>query len=302
MGLFNDGNAVTTPMRIAGLANVVPSDGVRRCYRCLDAHAPDDYRQLAALLVDDWRRRGVATVGIGGGQGAGKSTLGRLIAEAGTVMGTRIEILSIDDFYLTKEERLRLAETVHPLLATRGPPGTHAVERLREVIAALRQPGVVEVPCFDKGTDTRSGYAMRDGHLDVVVVEGWCVGAPAAESAIDEPINALERNDDPDGRWRLHIETALGGPYAKLNEDLETLVFLKVPGLAAVRRWRLQQEGERLAGQRLSAAEVNRFVEHYERITRRMLASLPSTADVVVELGDDHRVSGVRFRTTSARA
>lgn len=289
-------------MRVAGLANVVPSEAVRRCYRCLDARAPDDYRQLAALLVDDWCQRGVGTVGIGGGQGAGKSTLGRLIAEAGTVFGIRIEVLSIDDFYLTKEERLRLAKTVHPLLATRGPPGTHAVERLRQVIAALRHPGVVEVPRFDKGTDTRSGYAVRDGDVDIVVLEGWCVGASAARSAIDEPINELERKHDADGRWRSYIETALGGPYARLDEDLGTLVFLKVPSLEAVRRWRLHQEGERPPGQRLSAAEVNRFVEYYERITRRMLASLPSTADVVVELGDDHRVSGLQFRTMSARA
>ena len=287
-------------MRIAGLANVVPSDAVTRCYRCLDAHAPDDYRQLAALLVDDWCRRGVVTAGIGGGQGAGKSTLGRLVTEAGTVFGIRIEVLSLDDFYLTKEERLRLAGTVHPLLATRGPPGTHAVERLRDAMAALRRPGVVEVPRFDKGTDTRSRFARVDGGVDVVVLEGWCVGAPAAGSAVDEPINALEREHDAHGRWRSHIETALGAPYAKLNEGLETLVFLKVPGLDAVRRWRLQQEGERPPEQRLSAADVSRFVEHYERVTRRMLASLPSIADVVVDLDDDHRVSGLRFRTTPA--
>lgn len=286
-------------MRIAGLANMAPSDAVRDCYRRVDAHAPDDYRQLAALLVDDWCRREVATVGIGGGQGAGKSTLGRLIAEAGTVFGIRIEVLSLDDFCLTKEERLRLAEMVHPLLATRGPPGTHAVERLRDAMAALRQPGAVDVPRFDKGTDTRSGFARIDGGVDVVVLEGWCVGASAAECDIDEPLNALEREHDARARWRSHIETALGGPYAKLNEDLETLVFLKVPGLAAVRRWRLQQEDERPPGQRLSAAEVNTFVEHYERITRRMLASLPSTADVVVDLDDHHRVSGLSFRTTS---
>ena len=288
-------------MRIAALANMVPSDAARRCYRCLDARAPDDYRQLAALLVDHWCRRGVATVGVGGGQGAGKSTLGRLITEAGTVFGIRIEVLSLDDFYLTKKERHRLAETVHPLLATRGPPGTHAVERLGEAMAALRRPGTVDVPRFDKGTDTRSGFSRIDGGVDVVVLEGWCVGAPAAESAIDEPINALEREHDAHARWRTYIETALGGPYAKLNEDLETLVFLKVPGLEAVRRWRLQQEGERPPGLRLSAGEVNRFVEHYERITRRMLTSLPSTADVVVDLDDGHRVSGLRFRTTRGR-
>ena len=272
-----------------------------RCYRCLDPNTPDDYRQLAALLVDDWCRRGVATAGIGGGQGAGKSTLGRLITEAGAVFGTRIEVLSLDDFYFTREDRRRLAETIHPLLATRGPPGTHAVERLRDAMAALRQPGVVDVPRFDKGTDTRSGLARLDGDVELVILEGWCVGAPAAEVPIDEPINALEREHDANTRWRSYIESALSGPYAKLNDDLEELVFLKVPSLDALRRWRLQQEGERPPGQRLSAAEVNRFVEHYERITRRMLATMPAIADVVVDLDEDHRVSGLRFRTTPSR-
>ncbi|MDE0190290.1 MAG: kinase [Gammaproteobacteria bacterium] len=290
-----------TTMRLAGLANVVPSEAARRCYRCLDAQAPDDYRQLAALLVDDWCRRRVASVGIGGGQGAGKSTLGRLITEAGTVFGIRIEVLSLDDFYLTQEERIRLGETIHPLLATRGPPGTHAVAQLRDVMAALRQPGVVEVPRFDKGTDTRSGFARIRGGVDLVVLDGWCVGAPIAEASIDEPINALEREHDAHALWRSYIESALGGPYAKLNDDLEELVFLKVPGLDAVRRWRLQQEGERPPGQRLSAAEVNRFVEHYERITRRMLATMPAIADVVVDLDDAHRVSAMRLRATPSR-
>ena len=292
---------MTTAMRIADLANRVPSDAVRRCYRGLDASAPDDYRQLAALLVDDWCRRGVATAGIGGGQGAGKSTLGRLITGAGAAFGARIEVLSIDDFYLTKAERAGLAARVHPLLATRGPPGTHAVERLCEVISALRQPGVVEVPRFDKGADTRSGCVALHGGVDMVVLEGWCVGAPAARSAVDEPLNALEREHDGEGRWRSYIEAALQGPYARLNDSLEALVFLRVPGLDAVRRWRLQQESERAPAQRLTVTQVDRFVEHYERITRRMLAVTPSVADVVVDLDDDHCVSGVRFPPTPPR-
>ena len=36
-------------------------------------------------------------------------------------------MLSLDDLYLPKAERLRLARDVHPLLATRGVPGTHDV-------------------------------------------------------------------------------------------------------------------------------------------------------------------------------
>ena len=288
-------------MPIAELADIVPSEEARRCYRRLDADAPDDYRQLAALLVDHWRRRGVASAGLGGGQGAGKSTLGRLIAQAGSVLGVRIEVLSIDDFYLAKEERLRFAEDVHPLLATRGPPGTHDVAGVRNAIAALRRPGAVQVPRFDKGSDTRAGHATLVGGVDVVVLEGWCVGARAAAHSIEEPVNALEREHDPDGRWRSYIEQALDGPYAALDNDLESMVFLKVPNLAAVRRWRLQQEGDRPPGQRLSAQEVNRFVQHYERITRRMLATLPSRADIVVDLDDAHRVSGLRFREPASR-
>lgn len=284
-------------MPIAVLAGLAPSDEVRRCYRGLDADAPDDYRQLAALLVDDWRSRAVRTVGVGGGQGAGKSTLGRLIVEAGSAFGVDVEVLSIDDFYLTREERHRLAEDVHPLLATRGPPGTHDVALLRATLAALREPGDVRVPRFDKGVDTRIGYDTRRGAVDIVVLEGWCVGATAAEESVGEPINALERDHDADGLWRSTVEAALRTSYAKVFTDLDATVFLKVPGLDAVRRWRLQQESERPPEQRLTQAGVNRFVEHYERITRRMLATLPATADVVVELDDAHRIAGLRFGT-----
>lgn len=286
-------------MRLAELAGRAPSAAVLACYAGLDVAAPDDYRQLAALLVDEWRREGIARVGVGGGQGVGKSTLGRLIAAAGQALDTRVATLGLDDFYLTKAERQELARAVHPLLATRGPPGTHAVAELRRALAALREPVEVRVPRFDKGADDRTAWATLRGPADVVVVDGWCIGAPPAETAdatpIAAPINALEREHDGDGHWRRYTEQALRGEYAKLNADFDAIVFLQVPGLPAVRRWRLQQEAERPAAQRMTESEVFRFVEHYERVTRRMLATLPNTADVVVELDDAHRVSGLRF-------
>lgn len=282
-------------MRLAELAGRMPSAAVRACYASLDTTAPDDYRQLAALLVDEWRRKGIASVGIGGGQGAGKSTLCRLIEAAGESLGTRVATLGLDDFYLTKAERAELARATHPLLATRGPPGTHAVADLRRALAALRKPGEVRVPRFDKGADDRTACATLRGPADVVVVEGWCVGAPPADAPLGVPINALEREHDGEGRWRRYTEQALRGEYAQLNAELDAIVFLQVPGLSAVRRWRLQQEAERPPAQRMTEAQVFRFVEHYERVTRRMLATLPNTADVVVELNDAHRVAGLRF-------
>ena len=278
-------------MRIAELAGVRPSSSARDCYASLDPEAPDDYRQLAALLVDDWRSRGTSLAGVAGGQGAGKSTLGRLLTSAGAFHGQRVAVLSIDDFYLTKAERERLATEVHPLFGTRGPPGTHAIGLLLETLEALMGGGDVAVPRFDKGIDDRAGEMTVAGPVDVVVLEGWCVGAPprpASESLA--PINALERESDVDGAWRNAIDDALRGPYADLNEALDAVVYLKVPDLDAVRRWRLQQERERPEAQRMTADEVAHFVAHYERITRRMLAVLPSTADVTVELGEDHGI------------
>ena len=285
-------------MRLAHLADIEPSSAVRESYQRLDAEAPDDYRQLAVLLVDDWQRRGVSTVGIGGGQGAGKSTLSRLIGAAGAMLGVRIAVLGIDEFYLTKAERQRLGEQVHPLLATRGPPGTHATALASAALAALRHPGAVTVPCFDKGQDDRAGMVTLQGPVDVVVLEGWCVGASPAGSAtaLAEPINALERDDDRDGRWRRYVDAALRNEYASLFRQLDALVFLQVPDLDAVRRWRLEQERERPPELRMTAEAVRHFVAHYERVTTRMLAELPTTADVVVQLDHAHRVADLHFR------
>lgn len=255
---------------------------------------PPDYRELACLLVHRWIDRGDTCVGIGGGQGAGKSTLGRLIQAAGELMAARIEVLSLDDFYLPRAEREALADRVHPLLATRGPPGTHEIDLLEATMRALAETGDVAVPVFDKGVDDRLTYRSVAAPVDMVVLEGWCVGAPvrgADES--NEAQNALERHDDASGVWRAFVEQALVD-YQQTFALLSDLVFLRVPGLDAVRRWRLQQENERPPEQRLSAADVDRFVEHYERITRRMLRGMP--AGVTVALADDHSVADLLFR------
>ena len=234
-------------------------------------------------------------MGIGGGQGAGKSTLGRLITAAGAALGVRVAVLGIDDFYLTKAERQRLAARVHPLLATRGPPGTHATGLAQRAIIALRRSETVTVPSFDKGVDDRAGMVTLRGAVDIVVLEGWCVGAPPGSDAeLAVPINALERDSDTYGHWRRYVDAALRGEYAALFRELEALVFLQVPDLDAVRRWRLEQERERRAAQRMSARDVHLFVQHYERITRRMLARLPDAADAVVRLDHGHRIAGLR--------
>jgi len=263
----------------------------------LDPSAPPDYRGLAARLAVAWARDRPVRVGIGGGQGAGKSTLGRLIEAACAEVDLRAIVIGIDDFYRTRAERRKMAEAIHPLFETRGPPGTHDVEALATALEALPSPGEVALPRFDKGLDDRVEDVRVEGPFDLVVLEGWCVGARADGIRRDTPaINELERERDADGRWRAEVEARLARDYEPLWDRLDELVFLQVPDLDAVRRWRLEQESSIAEARRLDADAVDRFVQFYERITLSMLEETPRRADWTVVLAGDHSVAEVVSR------
>ena len=242
--------------------------------------------------------QGSRVIGLGGGQGAGKTTLSNLIVAAGALRGERIVVLGIDDFYLPKAARLKLAREQHPLLETRGPPGTHDIGRLIAVLDQLSLAKTdVHVPRFDKGIDDRIGDEVVAKDADRILVEGWCIGAhPLPRTELSEPINDLERTEDPTRAWRNYMANALEESYQSLNDKLDSLIYLKVPDMDCVRKWRLDQERERDAGQRMSLAEVNRFVQYYERITLWMLRSTSFRADVVVGLDTNHRVNEIEIR------
>lgn len=264
--------------------------------------------QLAAWI--DQRTPGTGrcrVIGLNGGQGSGKTTLAGLAAASLERRGLRTLVLSLDDLYLGREARRALADSVHPLLATRGVPGTHDVRMGRTLLDALRAGAAgLPLPRFDKARDDRlprSRWPRLEAPVDVVLFEGWCVGAtPEPEAALVTPVNELEREEDPDGLWRRFVNRALAEEYAELFAGLDALVMLRVPDFEAVRRWRQEQEAvlrdergaERGAG--MSPQEVARFVAHYERLTRHMLRTLPARADLVLELDRDHAVAAVTPR------
>ena len=129
------------------------------CYAALDADAPDDYRQIASILMVLWRERGIRRVGLGAGQGAGKTTLSLLLEQASDHFGERTVVLGIDDFYLSKADRVVLGEDVHGLFATRGPAGTHDIGALVDAANGLIAGQSVSVPVFDKGIDEAAARA-----------------------------------------------------------------------------------------------------------------------------------------------
>lgn len=239
-------------------------------------------------------------VGICGAQGSGKSTLSAVLAHLLEARGLKVAVLSIDDLYLTRAERQVLAAEVHPLLATRGVPGTHDVDLGVQVLAALAQPARTALPRFDKAADDRAApetWPVIEGPVEVILFEGWCVGArPQAEAALAAPVNALEREEDAGGAWRAYVNAALAGPYRRLFAPIGYQVLLQAPGFEAVLDWRREQEAKlraRLAaegrdqGLAMDDAGVARFISHYERLTRWILSEMPARADRLLKMDAD---------------
>ncbi|RIJ31130.1 hypothetical protein [Henriciella algicola] len=225
---------------------------------------------------------------ISGAQGIGKSTALRSVLEA---LGPRAIGLGIDDFYLPKAERARLAAEVHPLFATRGPPGTHDVLLLMETLTALQtaQPGEeIRLPRFSKRDDDRAEPTVltMEDRPSLVILEGWLMGAaPDPSAPLDAPLNSIEA-EDPSGAWRQYQEEQLGGFYARLWDMADSFIHLDAPGFETVLDWRLQQEAETLgkAPGTLTEAEtewVERFILHYQRLTERLLSGHRRPGNVI---------------------
>ncbi len=246
-------------------------------------------------------------LGISGCQGSGKSTLTDYCKfRLSEHFGLNVASCSLDDFYLTKQARENLAKSVHPLLKTRGVPGTHDIDLANQCFTALckSETGNVSLPTFDKLADDRARETNDfSTPVDIIIFEGWCLGATAqTEQSLIDPINELERAHDANGKWRRHANHHLAHDYAKLFDWIDFWVMLKAPSFDSVLSWRTEQE-EKLAQQTkargdsgkkpMSREAILQFIQHYQRITEHMLTTLPEKADVVFELDHQRKIQSV---------
>jgi len=253
--------------------------------------------QAVTGWLDD--ARGPLILGICGAQGSGKSTLAEALVARFDAAGVRAATLSLDDLYLAQAARAELARDVHPLLATRGVPLTHDVAAGCAILDAVKAGAAVQLPRFDKASVAPLPPNAWDapGALDLLIFEGWCVGAqPQTAAELIAPVNALERNEDAEGVWRAAVNAALAGPYRALFGRIERLVLLAAPEFAIVRQWRGEQEAalrDRLHAEgrdpalAMDDAALDRFVQHYERLTLSILRTMPGYADLTLHLDRD---------------
>ena len=153
-------------------------------------------------------RTGAYLVGIGGGPGAGKTTMSRLLArclqEIDRPAATCLS-LSIDDFYRAREDRLRMGYKWRTL------PGTHDTDRIAAFLSALDDSGAtIAVPRYDLGRD---------------------------EPLPDEPLIARPAICLFDGAM---VGSTLPG-YEVLARRLDFFIYLDVP-TPLLRRWRFDRE------------------------------------------------------------
>jgi D-glycerate 3-kinase len=229
-------------------------------------------------------------IGVAGAQGSGKTTACQLLEAANR---PRYANLSIDDVYLDTGQRKELASRTHPLFVTRGPPGTHDIALAQETIAVLMRAtpkSETPIPRFDKIADKmkpRGEWPVFKGRPEAILIDAWCLGAlPVPPSP---PLNAVEE-EDTSGRWREIQNEYLRTSYADWFAEFDAIVYLQAPNWDIVRRWRGQQEVT-LRGRPLTAAEeawIDRFIQHYERITRGMIDGA-RIADLVVQLDEERR-------------
>lgn len=241
-------------------------------------------------------------IAINGAQGSGKTTVADFLAHYFNAVGLPAIALSIDDFYLPRHTRQALSQNVHPLLKTRGVPGTHDVGLLHKTFSALQAKRCRRVVRFDKAQDDRlpvRHWQKLKTAPQVVILEGWCVLTPAQQTSdLQEPINALERDEDKQAIFRHYVNRQLATDYTPFFAQFDYKIMLKAPDFSVVYNWRKMQEdklrqrlqaqvksGKQQQKQRLlDDAALMRFIAHYQRLTEHSLATVPALCDTVYHL------------------
>ena len=253
-------------------------------------------------------------VGLAGGQGTGKTTISSLLE---IILRKYFKLnvfkISIDDFYRTRKERFNLSKKVHPLLMTRGVPGTHDIKIMLDFFrkSKTKKFKSFKLPKFNKAIDDRckknQWYTIKK-RPDVVIFEGWCVGARAEKnSTIKKSINSLEKANDAQLIWRNYVNKQLKTKYKKLYDQLDCLVYLKAKNFSLLQKWRLIQEkklwlknknkNKKTKNKIMSKGDVINFMQTYQRVTQNMFKFAPSYASVILNLNSNHQIKSAVYKS-----
>ena len=268
------------------------------------------YIPISFWINNKCKKKGRTLIlGLSGSQGSGKTTVtGILQIILKKFFKKNIYIISIDDFYKTLRDRNRMSQQKHSLFKTRGVPGTHDINLIKNFFISAKRKKFkkIKLPKFNKSIDDRSKknyWHNINKRPEIIILEGWCVGAkPQIISSLRKPVNILERHEDKDLIWRKYANEKLKKEYKEVFAMIDYFIFMKVPNFKIVFKWRLLQESKlkkklHYKKKIMTYSAIKRFIMFYQRITLQMMKDLSKSASIVLLLKKNHEIKRVLFRS-----
>ena len=268
------------------------------------------YIPISFWINNKCKKKGRTLIlGLSGSQGSGKTTVtGILQIILKKFFKKNIYIISIDDFYKTLRDRNRMSQQKHSLFKTRGVPGTHDINLIKNFFISVKRKKFkkIKLPKFNKSIDDRSKknyWHNINKRPEIIILEGWCVGAkPQIISSLRKPVNILERHEDKDLIWRKYANEKLKKEYKEVFAMIDYFIFMKVPNFKMVFKWRLLQESKlrkklHYKKKIMTYSAIKRFIMFYQRITLQMMKDLSKSASIVLLLKKNHEIKRVLFRS-----
>ena len=265
---------------------------------------------LCFWIANKTNKKKPLIIGFSGGQGTGKTTITSIIS---LILRKYFKLnvfkISIDDFYKTRYERKILSITKHPLLMTRGVPGTHDCKIIAQFFKKVKNKKFkqLKLPRFDKSIDDRCPKKLWykiNSRPDVVILEGWCVGAKAQKnSQIIKPINSLEKSKDLSLVWRKYVNDQLKKQYKNLFKQLNEIIYLRANSFKVLKEWRIKQEKRLWLKSKnkknlriMNKSDIINFMQTYQRITQNMFKDVPKYASIIMKLNSNHQINSIKFK------
>ena len=249
-------------------------------------------------------------IGLAGGQGTGKTTISSILKIILTkYFKLNVFKISIDDLYKTRKDRMSLSKKIHPMLLTRGVPGTHDINIMIKFFENLKNKKFkkLKLPTFDKSIDDRRSkkfWYTINNRPDVIILEGWCVGAKSENNkSLKRNVNSLEKTNDKMMIWRKFVNNNLKNSYKNLFSQINCLIYLKAKNFKLLQQWRLKQEKKLLIKSKqkknskiMNKAAVINFMQTYQRITQNMFKYAPKYSSIILNLNSNHQINSVFYK------
>ncbi|CDK27163.1 unnamed protein product [Kuraishia capsulata CBS 1993] len=223
-------------------------------------------------------------IGVSGPQGSGKTYLSSHLRERLQQLFPQLHCvdISIDDFYLSFEDQLKLAieNPTNWLVSGRGPPGTHDIELMNDTMSKLRKklPNI-SIPRYNKSAHEGRGDRAPISEwvhigakpVDVVILEGWFTGYTAIETSEDLAnmwSNIKSEKSPKFDKIRLQDIEFINSKLKEYQETwklFDAFVYITTDSIDNVYHWRQQQEHALIQskGTGMTDEEVQLFVDRY---------------------------------------